>query len=176
MALIKCSECGKEISDTIDQCPHCGHRIKKKNPINKKILIAPITLGVLVCVICVVNLFINNQSPANQARKIIQADYGKNINIIAIYYNEEQNGCIIKFTSSGMSDIACVHLEDKSIGYKSIYEKMSEILSEKINDPLLSNEEKQKYAIQTVEYPYDVIWVYNLLTHGTSRSEWEQVQ
>ena len=24
MALIKCSECGKEISDTADECVHCG--------------------------------------------------------------------------------------------------------------------------------------------------------
>ncbi len=24
MALIKCSECGKEISDKAKQCPHCG--------------------------------------------------------------------------------------------------------------------------------------------------------
>jgi DNA-directed RNA polymerase subunit RPC12/RpoP len=28
MALIKCSECGKEISDKAKECPHCG------NPIN----------------------------------------------------------------------------------------------------------------------------------------------
>lgn len=31
MALIKCVECGKEISELADACPHCG------NPINKKI-------------------------------------------------------------------------------------------------------------------------------------------
>lgn len=24
MALIKCKECGKEISDKSDKCPHCG--------------------------------------------------------------------------------------------------------------------------------------------------------
>lgn len=30
MALIKCSECGKEISDKAESCPNCG------NPINKK--------------------------------------------------------------------------------------------------------------------------------------------
>jgi|SaaInlStandDraft_6_1057023.scaffolds.fasta_scaffold165561_1 hypothetical protein len=24
MALIKCYECNKEMSDTIDHCPHCG--------------------------------------------------------------------------------------------------------------------------------------------------------
>jgi uncharacterized membrane protein YvbJ len=30
MALIKCSECGKEISDKAKECPHCG------NPINSR--------------------------------------------------------------------------------------------------------------------------------------------
>jgi len=34
MALIKCSECGKEISDKASTCPHCG------NPINQsKVLV-----------------------------------------------------------------------------------------------------------------------------------------
>ena len=30
MALIKCPECGKEISDTCNQCIHCGYTFKKK--------------------------------------------------------------------------------------------------------------------------------------------------
>jgi len=29
MALIKCNECKKEISDTAKQCPHCGYKKKK---------------------------------------------------------------------------------------------------------------------------------------------------
>ena len=30
MALIKCPECGKEISDTAKQCPNCGHPLTQK--------------------------------------------------------------------------------------------------------------------------------------------------
>lgn len=26
MALVKCKECGKEVSDKADMCPHCGRR------------------------------------------------------------------------------------------------------------------------------------------------------
>ena len=26
MAVIKCKECGKEMSDTLDACPHCGYK------------------------------------------------------------------------------------------------------------------------------------------------------
>lgn len=29
MSLIKCPECNKEISNTIDSCPHCGFKLKK---------------------------------------------------------------------------------------------------------------------------------------------------
>ena len=32
--LITCPECGKEVSDTIEQCIHCGYRLKPKNPQN----------------------------------------------------------------------------------------------------------------------------------------------
>ena len=31
MALIKCPECGKEISDTAKSCPNCGYSLKVKN-------------------------------------------------------------------------------------------------------------------------------------------------
>ena len=30
MALIQCSECGKEISDQIAACPHCGYPVQKQ--------------------------------------------------------------------------------------------------------------------------------------------------
>lgn len=29
MALIKCPECGKEISDKAGKCPHCGYPIEE---------------------------------------------------------------------------------------------------------------------------------------------------
>lgn len=45
MALIKCPECEKEISDTVKNCPNCGYKFKKK--INK---IAIIILIVVLCI------------------------------------------------------------------------------------------------------------------------------
>lgn len=32
MALIRCPECGNEISSTCDYCVHCGYRLKKSSP------------------------------------------------------------------------------------------------------------------------------------------------
>lgn len=38
MALIKCPECGGNVSDTIEACPHCGFKLKKeKNILGKEI-------------------------------------------------------------------------------------------------------------------------------------------
>lgn len=134
--------------------------------------IIPIVIVAIICVLCVVKLFINNGSPASQAVKIVKEDYGEDVNITAVYYNKEQNGCIVEFTSNGIPDVACVYLNDKFVGYESVYEK----ISENVNDASLSNEEKQKYAIQAIEYPYDAVWVYDLFMNGTSGSEWEKVQ
>lgn len=58
MALIKCLECKKEISDTLKKCPHCGYKVKKDTDIklilnkitsNKKLLL--IISGVILVII-----------------------------------------------------------------------------------------------------------------------------
>lgn len=49
MALIKCPECGKEISDKAASCPNCGYEsFKKKKKITKK---SAVIIGVIVAVI-----------------------------------------------------------------------------------------------------------------------------
>ena len=172
MALVKCPECGHEISDAVKQCPNCGCKIKEKKSINKKMVIIPVIIVLLICIVAIIKIVVNNGSPAKQAISIIKSDYGKNVEISAIYYSEEQNGCIIEFSDNGISDVACVNLEDKSIGYESVQEE----ISEKVNDTSLSKEELQKYATQVIEYPYDALWVYDLFMNGTSGSSWEKIQ
>lgn len=59
MALIKCPECGKEISDTAKNCPNCGYRIKRpKNNVKMK----PIIIGGAILIIIVVTLLIIQNS------------------------------------------------------------------------------------------------------------------
>ena len=36
MALIKCPECGKEVSTAADSCPHCGYPIKSNKQVEEK--------------------------------------------------------------------------------------------------------------------------------------------
>ena len=44
MALINCPECGKEISNTVKECIHCGCPLKDKKKISKKTIIIIIVL------------------------------------------------------------------------------------------------------------------------------------
>lgn len=52
MALIRCPECNKEISDTVDTCIHCGYKLnnKKTNPNKNEIikLVLPMILVLLL--------------------------------------------------------------------------------------------------------------------------------
>jgi hypothetical protein len=50
MALIKCRECGNEISDQAKKCIHCGVPIKKKITFTKLILIFFLVLIILVII------------------------------------------------------------------------------------------------------------------------------
>ena len=52
MALIKCSECGKEISSSAKMCPHCGasNKISNNKKSNKKILFIVIFILLIVLV------------------------------------------------------------------------------------------------------------------------------
>lgn len=48
MALIKCPECGAEISDKAPKCPKCGRSIKNNN---KKIVIALISIVLVLAIV-----------------------------------------------------------------------------------------------------------------------------
>ena len=53
MALIKCLECGREVSDTAEKCPSCGHKISSNSGIRvsaKFSLIISIIYTICVCI------------------------------------------------------------------------------------------------------------------------------
>jgi hypothetical protein len=52
MALVKCRECGAEISSSADKCPHCGKsRSLNDNPVVRGILL--LVLAVIICMVLV---------------------------------------------------------------------------------------------------------------------------
>ena len=50
MALIKCPECGKEVSDTAPSCPNCGYAFNKQEA--NETSNAPMTgCGLIACIV-----------------------------------------------------------------------------------------------------------------------------
>ncbi len=80
MALIKCEECGKEISQKAELCPKCGRRVKKL--INKSKIIAILMLVILIIGISIgIATIVKNNSEISKYKKeaiSIIKDYKKN--------------------------------------------------------------------------------------------------
>lgn len=71
MALIQCPECGKEISDTINKCPHCGYSVKPRlildNIKKKNVFIGLFTIIALIIIIFILTSI--NRDPMDIAVK-----------------------------------------------------------------------------------------------------------
>lgn len=182
MALIKCSECGADVSEKASVCPKCGCPLditkqivsdaKKKK--KKKIIIVVGTILAIIIVLLMVFILIKyNNTPANIATRLIKKDFGNNVSIESIYYNSEINGCIVKFSANGEDNTATVHLDDKTVGYQSIMDEYTEK-----SDSAKTDDEKKQYAQQLVDYMdlYDIFWEYNLLINGSEESGWEKIK
>lgn len=62
MALIKCSECGKEISDKAKVCPNCGSKTNfahKKSKDNKLTIL--VVIGFIIILVSLVFWFFNDE-------------------------------------------------------------------------------------------------------------------
>lgn len=82
MALIKCKECGKEISDTVKKCPHCGFinkEVKQDNMNNRKNFIkqhikAISIIVIMLVVVAVVFTVYNKKIEQDRIQAEIQAN------------------------------------------------------------------------------------------------------
>lgn len=182
MALIKCSECGAEISDRALECPKCGCPIDitkkqifdEKNNKKKKSLVIFLSLIVLLFIGITVGYFTySNASPDKQAVKIIKKDLKKSITVNEIYYNNEIQGCLVKFEVDGGKDIAAVHLSDKTVGYSSVLDEYMEASNNAEND-----KEKEEIAQKFVEYTdlYDFMWFYNVYIDDPEENGWKKLE
>lgn len=88
MALITCPECGKEISDKVKACPHCGYPLAKEpqpeqpesspqqvevvsvkvDPKKSKKIITGVIVAIVLVAMCVVAVIMVNQQKAAAAR------------------------------------------------------------------------------------------------------------
>ncbi len=63
MALIKCKECGKEISNTIKSCPHCGAKLKSKGCLGKFFKIVLYLIIIILAISIIVYLVEQSGEP-----------------------------------------------------------------------------------------------------------------
>lgn len=78
MSLIKCKECGKEISDKASSCPECGYVYKKqKTNVGKIVLISFITLVVSVGLFYGGMCLFLEIIPQSQTNNAIKSFYGE---------------------------------------------------------------------------------------------------
>lgn len=99
MALVKCSECGKEISDTIKKCPNCGYKNKKKLNKKKFVIICIISL-VLLIGSCVSIIMIKNNNTKQQENLVQEYDSLIVETGAKIYVN----GVLAQYYSGGIVD------------------------------------------------------------------------
>ena len=66
MAMIKCKECGKELSDKAKTCPHCGVELNKKKRIIKT---SVIVVGIVLVTLGIVKVFLINGGIGNTIKK-----------------------------------------------------------------------------------------------------------
>ena len=99
MALIKCPECGKEISDTIKKCPNCGYKNKKKLNKKKFVIICIISLVLLIGG-CISIITIKNNN-TKQQEKLVQEYDSLIVETGAKIY---VNGVLAQYYSGGIAD------------------------------------------------------------------------
>lgn len=71
MALIKCKECGKDISDTAKVCINCGAKTEKTKKTNKKIKLYSIISIIIILILSSIILIYNNNTIVKSKNKAI---------------------------------------------------------------------------------------------------------
>lgn len=121
MALIMCPECGKEVSDKVKNCPHCGYPFSEKEhqeieqdvvasteePTKKKKSIIYLAVIVVVIVGIVAGIFVMKMSAEKQER----AEYISNLSLVRITM------------LSGAAEAESLCNLTKSVWYNTIYKE-----------------------------------------------------
>ncbi len=100
MAIINCNECGKEISNTVKVCPHCGYKLKRnkeKKPIDPKKKKAIIIVTCIVMLLCFGGIMLYNVFHLTASEKNEVTGMDKKIsNIVNYDYSGKEKDDIMK--------------------------------------------------------------------------------
>ena len=74
MALVKCPECDKEISDTTDVCIHCGYKIGSNSQIYIHPIVKKIVPIIIILLIIFIIISINKNNESNNSNNLVSCD------------------------------------------------------------------------------------------------------
>ena len=113
MALIKCKECGKEISDTAKKCPYCGFKEKG----SKKFIIVVISIILLLVVIAgsIAFIFIDNNNNIEKEEIILTYEEQMAVNCLNDYKYKLKNPNSLQVFDIRWRDMSAVNDGDMAI-------------------------------------------------------------
>lgn len=201
MALIKCPECRKNVSEEAKKCVHCGCSLTADNVpeyktektasedgefVEAKKRKAPLLLVLGAAAVLCVGVFLwrtnSKKISWDTVEKIAHEEIGwEKLEITKCVYNKEENKCVIFFEGENGSDIGTVDLTNKQAGCQTVFDAYSALsdltYGVAIMDGTISDDEQdaiQKLAQEILDYPYDVFLVYDLEVNGYG-NKWEDV-
>lgn len=75
MAVLKCPDCGRDVSDSLKACPHCGRKIEKPTDL----ITTTISIGMFIGIILFVLVSLFSSPPETPAEKVRKQERDKPI-------------------------------------------------------------------------------------------------
>lgn len=118
MALIKCPECGREISDTNEKCMYCGYLVKRKT-FNVETIIRLSLLAVFVIMVIVIAVNINSKK-SEKNYEYDDYDYSSSYNSYESKYDVEDDISFSNWSISNGKINDTVYVEIKNNSNKKL--------------------------------------------------------
>lgn len=155
MALINCPECGNEISDTANKCPHCGYACKSilKNflGMKRKLLTTIVAIIVIACIVLTASVLLR----PNIKMDDFDINNGKIATLFFLGFPSEVNGDEWTFENCG---IKFYNIPVRSLSYDISDGKYSLLFDGEYEDKLRNILKKHcdaaKYIYMFTEYTY----------------------
>lgn len=166
MALIKCPECGREISDKAGKCPECGYPIKvsshsiMKGIQNKLIFNTTkrriIIVTVAICIIILTLIGIINNNPLKKSLRLINKDLDTKVEWVEAAYQKKNSVCVVSIRKGIADDYAVVFLDSKTVSYESMWDDYEDYIDE-WKYKWSKNGKSDKELKKITEYQYNMI-------------------
>lgn len=116
--------------------------------------------AILLALLILANVFLLSSCGYNSIEKevneILKNDLGSSVEIIKLYYNEEEQGCFVEFQTRSYTDEAAIKLDTNEIVYKSDYDYWSTRIGEhKYNQKILDSAWFAGYQFSVAIYEAD---------------------